>query len=225
MTEQKIYAIAYARVSTDDHDQNPESQFVAIRQFAKERNIEIVAEFSDKVSGTTDAREGLYKVYGFKISNPTASMLIVLDADRLSRDMDDSTIILKRLNDLGLKVVYVADENLDLTKKEGKLINTMKAYAAQSYVDDLKIKIRAGQQRARLEGKQIGRPSKRTGDAIDCDMLITFAKNGYSLRKLEKTYKCNKNTLSRKLQECGRLDEFKQEYENAIKRAKQTTNQ
>ena len=67
MTEQQtVYAIAYARVSTDDHDQNPESQLVEIRKFAKNRGIEIVGEYQDKATGTNDERIGLDAAYGFK---------------------------------------------------------------------------------------------------------------------------------------------------------------
>ena len=212
MTEQTVFAMAYARVSTDDHDQNPESQLVEIRKFAKERNIVIVKEFQDKATGTNDDREGLDSMYGFKIRHPEISKMIVLDADRLSRNMQDAPRIIKDFNGIGVQIVYVADEHLDLSTKEGLLMNAMKSYGAQAYTDGHSLKIKAGLDRARAEGKHIGRPSKRTNDAIKPEMLLEFAKQGYSLRKLAPVYKCDKNTLSRILQDCGKLDEFKEYY-------------
>ena len=212
MTEQTIFAMAYARVSTDDHDQNPESQLTEIRRFAKERGIEIVKEFQDKATGTNDDREGLDSMFGFKMRHPEISRMIVLDADRLSRNMDDAPRIIKDFNKIGVQITYVADENLDLTTKEGKLMNAMKSYGAQAYTDGHSLKIKAGLERARNEGKHIGRPSKRSDAAIPCDMLLKFAERGYSLRSLEPIFKCNKNTLSRALQKEGKLEQFKENY-------------
>lgn len=208
MTEQTIFAFAYARVSTDDHDQNPESQLVEIRKWAKARSIEIVEEFADKVTGTSMDRPELQRVFGAKIMHPEVSKLIVLDADRLSRNMDDAPTLIKEFNKMGLQIVYVADENLDLTTKEGKLMNAMKSYGAQSYTDGHKLKIMAGLERARAEGKHIGRPLKRA-DNINVDLLMEFAKKGYSLRQLEKVHRCSRNTLVRRLKDVGRYDEFK----------------
>lgn len=209
MTEQTIFAFAYARVSTDDHDQNPESQLVEIRKWAKARSIEIVEEFADKATGTNDNRPELDRVFGAKRRHPEVSKLIILDADRLSRNMDDAPSLIKEFNAIGLQVVYVADENLDLTTKEGKLMNAMKSYGAQSYTDGHRLKILAGLDRARAEGTHIGRPLKRD-DSIDVDLLIEFAKRGYSLRQLEKVYKCSRNTLRRRLEDKGRYEEFKE---------------
>ncbi len=142
MTEQKSYAVAYASVYTDDHDQNPESQLVLIRAWAKVRNIEILHEYQDKATGTNDDREGLDAAYGFCKRNPQIAHLIVLDADRLSRNMDDAPKIIRGFNDLGVRITYVDDENLDLTTNEGKLMNAIKSYGAQSYADGHKPKIR-----------------------------------------------------------------------------------
>lgn len=223
--QETIYAVSYARVSTDDKGQNPESQLFAIREWAaKKGNIKILKEFSDESSGTNDDRDGLDAIFGYKRRHPEVTRLIVLDADRLSRNMDDAPVIQRDLSRIGLRVVYVADENLDLTTKEGKLMNYMKAYADQSYVDELKIKIKAGMNRARAEGKQIGRPSKRGNDKIDIDLLFEFAKMGYSLRRLEKVFNVSRNTLVRKLQDVGRYEEFKQ-IQNEMKQSRNTKTQ
>lgn len=222
MTEEHqrmIYAVAYARVSTDDHDQNPESQLVAIRNWAKTKGITILEEFQDKSTGTNADRKGLSDMIGYLNMNAAflnpgkITKIIVLDADRLSRNMKDTNKILDLFDRLGVELTYVANDSLNLNTVEGMIINAVKAGAAQSFTDGHSLKIKAGLERARQEGKKIGRPSKRSDDAINCDMLVEFAKRGYSLRSLEKTFKCNKNTLSRRLKDCGKLDEFKKQYE------------
>lgn len=213
MTEEiktTIYAIAYARVSTKDHEQNPESQLVAIRQWAKAKgNIEIVAEFQDKITGKTDAREDLDRIFGFKRRHPEVTKLLILDTDRLSRDIQDTNRLIEDLQGIGLEIVFITNDKLDLNTSQGLLINTVNSFAAQVYVEGLPEKIKAGQERARLEGKHIGRPLLRE-DSIDVKMLLEFAKQGLSLRKLEKIYNCSRNTLVRRMKKEGVYDEFMQ---------------
>lgn len=210
MTEQTVYAVAYARVSTDDHDQNPETQLRKIRQWAAAKgNIEIVREFQDKSTGTNTDRDGLMLMNGFVRANRKISKVIILDADRLSRNMDDAPNIVKDFNEIGVQIVYVANESLDLNTPEGKVMNSLYTYAGEKYAQDLKLKIRAGLDRARAEGKHIGRPSKRGDDSIDVNLLMEFAKRGYSLRRMEKAFKCSRNTLRRRMEDEGRYDEFK----------------
>ena len=215
-TEQITYAMAYARVSTDDKGQDPESQLVAIRQFAKDRNIEIVKEFRDEKTGTNDDREGLDAMYGFKMRHPEVSKLIVLDGDRLSRNMDDAATIIKNFNNLGVQIIYVADENLDLTTKEGKLINAFKSYGAQTYTDDHKIKVKAGLARAKENGKTLGRPLKRPND-IKAETILHMIEHGYSLRQLEKMFNCSRMTLIRRIKESGNYERYEQLVENRKK--------
>lgn len=50
-------AALYLRVSTVD--QHPETQFHDLRQMATQRGYQIVAEFTDRISGTPAKRPGL----------------------------------------------------------------------------------------------------------------------------------------------------------------------
>lgn len=234
MTEEhkrKVYAVAYARVSTDDHDQNPESQLVKIRSWSKERGITILEEFSDESTGTNTDRKGLTDMMGFLQMNAIymdpgkVTMVIVLDADRMSRSMKDSNKILDVFDRFGVRLTYVANESLDVTTPEGMVINTIKAFGAQAYTDGHSLKIKAGLERARQEGKHIGRPLKRTDDKIDCDMLLIFAKNGKSLTDVGRIYNCSRNTIARTLAKEGKLETFKEYYNQAVNQQPQIDKQ
>jgi len=217
MTDEQItYAVAYARVSTDDKGQDPESQLVAIRKFAKDRNIEIMEEFRDEQTGTNANRFGLQAMYGYCNMNRKVRKVLVLDADRLSRNMDDSQAIVKMYNDIGVQITYVADENLDLTTKEGKLINAFKSYGAQTYTDDHKIKVKAGLERARQNGKTLGRPLKRAND-INPQTILYMIEHGYSLRQLEKVFNCSRMTLIRRIKESGNFEKYEELVKNRQK--------
>lgn len=217
--ESTIYAFAYARVSTADKDQNPESQLTAIRKWAKSKNIKIVREFADKISGTTDERPELERIFGAKRSHPEVTRLLILSEDRLSRNMLDAPGLIKDFHDIGLEITYVDNEHLDLHTNEGLLLHDMKVYAGAQYVEGLKAKIRAGQERARNEGKHIGRPLARV-DRFDIDTLLGFASMGYSLRDVSAVYNCSRVTITRRLGDAGKLDEFKANYQKALSEGK-----
>lgn len=226
MTEEEyhphIYAYAYARVSTDDKDQNPESQLIKIRSYAKDHGITLLGEYRDESTGTNTNRKGLAALLGDLSLNAMfldpgkVSQVIVLDADRFSRNMKDTNKVLNEFDRLGVRLVYVANDSLDVTTPEGYLINQVKSFGAQAFTDGHALKVKAGLERARSEGKKLGRPSKRTNDFISCDMLLIFAQKGYSMGKLAKIYKCSRPTIARVLRAEGKLDDFKQLYEDAI---------
>lgn len=204
---QKQYAIAYARVSTDDKDQNPESQFVAIRKWAREKNIEVLREYQDKSTGTNDDRMGLDAAYGYCSRTPEVTIMLVHAPDRLSRNMDDAPRIIKDFNSIGTKIVYITKEYIDVTTTEGKLMNAFESYAAQMYTDGLKAKIRAGLDRARAEGKTLGRPRK-THDEVNIEILMDLIRRGQSLRQCEKVFKVSRNTLRTIIRNSPYEDEY-----------------
>ncbi len=59
MTDLKRVAL-YARVSTKNHGQDPETQLLALREYAKARRLEVFAEYVDVgISGGKDSRPAL----------------------------------------------------------------------------------------------------------------------------------------------------------------------
>lgn len=55
MVTQKRVAI-YAQVSTIDKGQDPETQLIALREYAERREFQIVGEYIDYASGTREDR-------------------------------------------------------------------------------------------------------------------------------------------------------------------------
>lgn len=224
MTElkQKTYAVAYARVSTDDHDQNPESQLVAIRKWAKAKDVTILQEFQDEKTGTNTYRDGLSDVLGYLTLNDInrtpgkITMLVVLDADRFSRNIKDTAKLLDVLDRLGVKLTYTVQDSLDVTTPEGYVINTIKSYGAESFTRGHRDKIMAGLERAKKEGKELGRPLKRSND-IKSDTILYMIEHGYSLRQLEKIYNCSRMTLVRRIEKDGKKEQYQKLVESRKK--------
>ena len=55
-TDKNLRAGLYARVSTENRGQDPETQLRPLREYAERRGFAVVGEFVDHASGTTESR-------------------------------------------------------------------------------------------------------------------------------------------------------------------------
>ena len=74
----------YARVSTLDKGQDPETQLVQLRQYAQARNFEIVTEYIDFASGTSEDRTQ-YKLMMDAAKKRKIDVVLVWRYDRFAR--------------------------------------------------------------------------------------------------------------------------------------------
>lgn len=226
LEKQYTYAIAYGRVSTKDKKQDPEYQLMAIRKWAERKgDVIILKEFQDKSTGTNDDRPGLDSAYGYILRNHRndkkhlITEFLVHDLDRFSRNKDDTNMLIRELKDMSVRLVMINEENVDMNNSYGRLVIDIKSTQAEGYVEGLGEKIKAGQDKARAQGKHIGRPLLNSGK-FDTNLLIGLASMGYSLRDVSKVYNCSRITITRRLNEAGKLDEFKETYAKAISEGK-----
>lgn len=218
--QQKEYAVAYARVSTDDKGQNPETQLRAIRQWVQGHpGLEILREFQDESTGTNIDRDGFYTMMGFLQNNKQVRYLLIYSADRLARNYDDAQSIIRQLNNMGIKLIYITADSIDVNSLSGRVINSFMAASAEDYSKGLSDKIKAGIERAREEGKHIGRPLQRK-DKFNIEMLLRYADEGYSMRDVAAVHNCSRMTIANRLRDEKRVDEFKQRYNDALAHGK-----
>jgi putative DNA-invertase from lambdoid prophage Rac len=88
--------------------------------------------------------------------------LVVSKLDRLGRDAIDILQTVRQFGDRGIKVIVHQLGHTDLTSPAGKLLLSMLAAVAEMERDLLVERTQAGLQRAKAEGKMLGRPSKTT---------------------------------------------------------------
>ncbi|MGA2834718.1 MAG: recombinase family protein [Terracidiphilus sp.] len=184
-------AVLYMRVSTVD--QHPETQLNDLRQMASQRGYEVVAEFTDKISGTKAKRPGLDAMMA-DARRGKFDAVLVWASDRIARSVKHFLEVLDELS--RLKIEYVSfRENIDTGGPLGRAI--IVSAVAELERNLIIERVRAGMRRARLEGRPIGRPAL----ALDREAILGDRRRGQSLGQIAKTYRISRATVHRVLHE------------------------
>jgi DNA invertase Pin-like site-specific DNA recombinase len=151
-------AALYARVSTNDKDQNPETQLLQLRDYATRRNITVHAEYVDEMTGKQDSRPALNQIMkDARLGRFDA--ILVWRFDRFGRTVKQLILGLEEFRALGIEFISLS-ESIDTTTPYGKLLYVVIGAFAEFVADITRENVRAGLERAKREGKQLGRPKK-----------------------------------------------------------------
>lgn len=154
-TAKKRVAI-YARVSTLEKGQDPETQLLQLREFAGRRGFEVTGEFVDYASGKTEQREQ-YKMMLNLVRKRQIEVVLVWRYDRFARSTQALVNALNEFRSLGVDFISY-QENIDTTTPQGELIFSIMASLAQFESALISERVKAGMARAKSQGKQISRP-------------------------------------------------------------------
>lgn len=150
-TSNRIFA--YCRVSTSEQD--TANQTIAIR--AKGYTIPDHRIVSETISGGVAAsqRPQFNRLLDKLEQGDT---LVVLKLDRLGRNTQDILATITGLTQMGINVVSLDLPVSNLASAEGQLMLTMFAAVAQFEKDRLRERTLEGLERAKADGKKLGRP-------------------------------------------------------------------
>jgi DNA invertase Pin-like site-specific DNA recombinase len=183
----------YARVSTPE--QHVETQLCDLRKFAAQRGFEVVAEYTDVVSGKKARRPGLdamMKDAGKRKFN----VVIVAAFDRMARSTKHFLQVVDELD--GLDIEFVSRrENIDTTGAMGRLFLTLIGSIAELESDLIKERIKAGMRRRKLEGFKLGRQPL----AINHAALVRDRLAGMSLTDTARKYGVSRASVVRFVRE------------------------
>ena len=180
---------AYARVSTVE--QLTENQRDEIERHGytipPQRFIE------EKVSGSTHAsqRPGFQKLLERLEAGDT---LIVTKLDRIGRDSIDVQQTVNMFKEKGIRLVVLQLGNLDLTSSTGELTVKVLAAVADFERELIIERTKAGQERARAEGKHMGRPSKTSSEQRE--EIARRLDAGESVSALARLYGVSRATIA-----------------------------
>ena len=182
--ERSVKAAIYARVST--LEQNCDNQLLELRRYVEARGW-TGTEFVDRgISGSKDRRPALdallkdAKLRRFDV-------LVCWRLDRLGRNLRHLVTMLEELQHVGVAFVSMG-EGIDCTTPAGKLQLHILAALAEFERERIRERVMAGLQRARAQGKKLGRPRSRPS-AIDVP--------GGSVRSAAEAWGVSKSTAAR----------------------------
>ena len=155
---QKKVAI-YARVSTADKDQDPETQLMPLRKFAELRDWQVHDIYVDKESGRQEKKErrAAFNRMMSDAKKRQFDVLLVFRYNRFARSSQDLITALKDFEALGIDFVSY-HEQIDTTTSHGRFFFTVIAGFAQLESDLISENVKAGMARAKAQGKPISRP-------------------------------------------------------------------
>jgi DNA invertase Pin-like site-specific DNA recombinase len=184
-------AVIYTRVSTVD--QHLETQLLDLRQMATQRGLEIVQEYSDKISGVKAKRPGLDQMMT-DARRGKFDVVLVWASDRVARSVRHFLEVLDELNRLGIEYVSLR-ENLDTGGALGRAIIVIVAAIAELERSLIVERVRAGMRRAKLDGTHIGRNPL----ILDHEAIHRERCQGQSIRQIAKGHRISTATVQRVL--------------------------
>jgi DNA invertase Pin-like site-specific DNA recombinase len=179
----------YMRVSTVD--QHPESQMYDLRSLAAQRGFEIVAEFTDRISGSKAKRPGLEELLR-NARQGKFDVVLVWAFDRMARSVRHFLELIDELNHLNIEFVSFR-ENIDTGGPLGRAMIVIVGAIAELERNLIIERVRAGMRRAKLEGRRIG----RTPLPIDRVAVVRDRRRGMSLTKVAKAHRISRALVSR----------------------------
>jgi len=168
----------YARVSTKN-SQDPETQLLALREYAKARRLEVFGEYVDVgISGGKEKRPALNGLME-DARKRRFDAVLVARFDRFARSTRHLVLALEEFNALGVDFISLS-ESIDTSTPMGKMVYTIIAAVAELERSLIRERVKMGLRRAKARGKQLGRPRA----SIDLDKLRELHGAGLSHRQI-----------------------------------------
>src|SRR3954452_9345446 len=155
-TDKHLRAGLYARVSTEDRGQDPETQLRPLREDAERRGFSVVGEVVDRASGTTEARPQYHKLRE-AARKRELDVVLVWRYDRFARSTRALVNALAEFKARGVAFISY-QEDVDTTTPQGELVFGIMADLAQFESALIGERVKAGMARTKAQGKRTSRP-------------------------------------------------------------------
>ena len=147
-------AVIYARVSTGE--QTTENQVLELKKVAERNGWDIEAVYEDTISGAKAKRPELDKLLKGVIRKDF-DVVMVWDVSRLGRSLQHLVTLLSEFHAKDVNL-YIHQQGIDTTTPSGKMMFQMCGVFAEFERSILQERVKAGLERAKAQGKTLGRP-------------------------------------------------------------------
>ena len=155
--DKHVKVALYARVSTSDKDQNPETQLVHLRDFCSAQSWEIHKEYVDTASALDLAHRTAWSQLLDDAAKRKFKIVLVFKLDRAFRSVKHLHDTLSTWEALGISFRSIR-EQFETSTALGRLLMNLLAALAEFELELIRERVKAGMDRAARQGKRIGRP-------------------------------------------------------------------
>ena len=187
----------YARVSKTDESQNPENQLMRLRSYADERGWQVYQEYVDHASGADANRPQLNQMIR-DARGRRFSLVLTTKIDRIARSSLNLKQIIADLEARGIKF-ECTDQPFSTNTPTGKLLFGILGEIAEFERSLIIERTKAGLQRARAQGKRLGRPKV----AVDRARILELKAQGLGYRKIADELGVSHQTILNRLRNEG----------------------
>ena len=148
----------YGRVSTDS--QTTDNQIIELKKIAELKGYIVTEIFTDEgISGAKgrEIRTGFNNIIKGAIKKDF-DLILCWSVDRLGRSLQHLVSFLNEIHSVGCDL-YIHQSGIDTSTPSGKMMFQMCGVFAEFELGMIRERVIAGQQRAKSQGKHIGRPS------------------------------------------------------------------
>ena len=147
--------IAYIRVSTNKQDM--ETQKIQINKYARKENLSINEFIKVQESAARSPKQR--KINELRDKLKKDDILIVYELSRLGRSMFETINFVLEMSERGIQFIFLKQPELSSFKNaHSKLLLTFYAYIAEVEKDFISQRTKAGLEKARKKGKNLGDP-------------------------------------------------------------------
>ncbi len=156
----------YARVSTSDKGQDPETQLQPLREFIRAQGWEPAGEFVEHVSAGDLKGRARWAALLTQASRRKVDVILVWKLDRAFRSVAHMATTVEQLRRWGVGLRSYSEPWLDTSGQSpaGDLMLNILTSFAQFEKALIAERVRAGMARARKQGKRLGRPRTVNGE-------------------------------------------------------------
>ena len=180
----------YMRVSTTL--QTTENQLIPLTEYAKRMGLEIVSVYKDEgISGVKSKRPALNEMLKDAVKGKF-SQILIYDISRRGRSLKELINLLNDFNQLKIRLVFL-QQGIDTSTSTGQMMFNLLGVFAEWERNTIVDRVNAGLDRARLEGKKLGRPTTINDSVINAVRLLRSKSLG--IRKIATELKVGVGTV------------------------------
>ncbi len=189
----------YSRVSTQQ-SQTTLNQVLQLKEIAKQKGYTIVQEFSDEgISGAKGRgqRKGFDELIKGAVKKDFDTIM-VWSVDRLGRSLQDLVSFLDEIHSVGCDL-YIHQSGIDTSTPSGKMMFQMCGVFAEFERGMIRERVLIGQERAKKQGKHIGRPSNLNEGLVSS--IKFMREQGLGIRKIASELRIGVSTIYKVLKQ------------------------